>query len=175
MQTVWWEMCSNFCFLSHLLVYVLWRYPGLLPVFRTWAPVLQKLIAGAGKFHFSAWQQLCICVSQLWWEWCASPKISCCQAWWSLHVGFQMWNMGPVVLLLLWTIGLAQVKKYKKYAFFHFPQRYVNNFAPLVVLKGPCCCWQSCSINSRDAQLGYERERSVYSSHIHGLPLVSGF
>ncbi|MED6241137.1 hypothetical protein ATANTOWER_031751 [Ataeniobius toweri] len=28
-------------------VYVLWRYPALLPVFRTWAPVLQKLIGGA--------------------------------------------------------------------------------------------------------------------------------
>ncbi|XP_059188695.1 eukaryotic translation initiation factor 2D [Centropristis striata] len=28
-------------------VYVLWRYPALLPVFRTWPPVLQKLIGGA--------------------------------------------------------------------------------------------------------------------------------
>ncbi|KAM4737281.1 eukaryotic translation initiation factor 2D [Anableps anableps] len=28
-------------------VYVLWRLPSLLPVFRTWAPVLQKLIGGA--------------------------------------------------------------------------------------------------------------------------------
>ncbi|XP_047237843.1 eukaryotic translation initiation factor 2D isoform X1 [Girardinichthys multiradiatus] len=28
-------------------VYVLWCYPALLPVFRTWAPVLQKLIGGA--------------------------------------------------------------------------------------------------------------------------------
>ncbi|XP_037539876.1 eukaryotic translation initiation factor 2D [Nematolebias whitei] len=28
-------------------VYVLWRRPTLLPVFRTWAPVLQKLIGGA--------------------------------------------------------------------------------------------------------------------------------
>nr|XP_046253557.1 eukaryotic translation initiation factor 2D isoform X2 [Scatophagus argus] len=28
-------------------VYVLWRYPGLLPTFRTWPPVLQKLIGGA--------------------------------------------------------------------------------------------------------------------------------
>uniref|UniRef100_A0A3B3UT76 Eukaryotic translation initiation factor 2D n=1 Tax=Poecilia latipinna TaxID=48699 RepID=A0A3B3UT76_9TELE len=28
-------------------VYVLWRHPSLLPVFRTWAPVLQKLIGGA--------------------------------------------------------------------------------------------------------------------------------
>uniref|UniRef100_A0A8D3D8Z7 Eukaryotic translation initiation factor 2D n=1 Tax=Scophthalmus maximus TaxID=52904 RepID=A0A8D3D8Z7_SCOMX len=28
-------------------VYVLWRYPALLPTFRTWPPVLQKLIGGA--------------------------------------------------------------------------------------------------------------------------------
>ncbi|XP_070765954.1 eukaryotic translation initiation factor 2D isoform X2 [Enoplosus armatus] len=28
-------------------VYVLWRYPALLPTFRTWSPVLQKLIGGA--------------------------------------------------------------------------------------------------------------------------------
>uniref|UniRef100_A0A671XDN3 Eukaryotic translation initiation factor 2D n=1 Tax=Sparus aurata TaxID=8175 RepID=A0A671XDN3_SPAAU len=28
-------------------VYVLWRYPNLLPTFRTWTPVLQKLIGGA--------------------------------------------------------------------------------------------------------------------------------
>uniref|UniRef100_UPI0037E8580A eukaryotic translation initiation factor 2D n=1 Tax=Semicossyphus pulcher TaxID=241346 RepID=UPI0037E8580A len=28
-------------------VYVLWRYPALLPAFRTWSPVLQKLIGGA--------------------------------------------------------------------------------------------------------------------------------
>ncbi|XP_042347858.1 eukaryotic translation initiation factor 2D [Plectropomus leopardus] len=28
-------------------VYVLWRYPALLPAFRTWPPVLQKLIGGA--------------------------------------------------------------------------------------------------------------------------------
>ncbi|XP_044067813.1 eukaryotic translation initiation factor 2D [Siniperca chuatsi] len=28
-------------------VYVLWRYPTLLPTFRTWPPVLQKLIGGA--------------------------------------------------------------------------------------------------------------------------------
>ncbi|XP_028265867.1 eukaryotic translation initiation factor 2D [Parambassis ranga] len=28
-------------------VYVLWRYPSLLPTFRTWHPVLQKLIGGA--------------------------------------------------------------------------------------------------------------------------------
>ncbi|XP_041860796.1 eukaryotic translation initiation factor 2D [Melanotaenia boesemani] len=28
-------------------VYLLWRYPSLLPVFRTWSPVLQKLIGGA--------------------------------------------------------------------------------------------------------------------------------
>ncbi|XP_013871812.1 eukaryotic translation initiation factor 2D [Austrofundulus limnaeus] len=31
----------------HPTVYVLWRRPTLLPVFRTWAPVLQKLIGGA--------------------------------------------------------------------------------------------------------------------------------
>uniref|UniRef100_A0A665T0C4 Eukaryotic translation initiation factor 2D n=1 Tax=Echeneis naucrates TaxID=173247 RepID=A0A665T0C4_ECHNA len=29
-------------------VYVLWRYPALLPTFKTWPPVLQKLIGGAG-------------------------------------------------------------------------------------------------------------------------------
>uniref|UniRef100_H3DKM1 Eukaryotic translation initiation factor 2D n=1 Tax=Tetraodon nigroviridis TaxID=99883 RepID=H3DKM1_TETNG len=28
-------------------VYALWRYPALLPVFRTWPPVIQKLIGGA--------------------------------------------------------------------------------------------------------------------------------
>ncbi|XP_029362104.1 eukaryotic translation initiation factor 2D isoform X1 [Echeneis naucrates] len=28
-------------------VYVLWRYPALLPTFKTWPPVLQKLIGGA--------------------------------------------------------------------------------------------------------------------------------
>uniref|UniRef100_A0A8C2X1B2 Eukaryotic translation initiation factor 2D n=1 Tax=Cyclopterus lumpus TaxID=8103 RepID=A0A8C2X1B2_CYCLU len=28
-------------------VYVLWRYPALLPTFRTWPPVLQKLVGGA--------------------------------------------------------------------------------------------------------------------------------
>uniref|UniRef100_A0A3P8SVB3 Eukaryotic translation initiation factor 2D n=1 Tax=Amphiprion percula TaxID=161767 RepID=A0A3P8SVB3_AMPPE len=28
-------------------VYVLWRYPNLLPTFRTWPPVLEKLIGGA--------------------------------------------------------------------------------------------------------------------------------
>ncbi|XP_078806642.1 eukaryotic translation initiation factor 2D isoform X2 [Oryzias latipes] len=28
-------------------VYLLWRYPALLPVFQTWPPVLQKLIGGA--------------------------------------------------------------------------------------------------------------------------------
>lgn len=28
-------------------VYLLWRYPALLPAFRTWSPVLQKLIGGA--------------------------------------------------------------------------------------------------------------------------------
>ncbi|XP_034733374.1 eukaryotic translation initiation factor 2D [Etheostoma cragini] len=28
-------------------VYVLWRYPAILPTFRTWPPVLQKLIGGA--------------------------------------------------------------------------------------------------------------------------------
>uniref|UniRef100_A0A672HXQ9 Uncharacterized protein n=1 Tax=Salarias fasciatus TaxID=181472 RepID=A0A672HXQ9_SALFA len=28
-------------------VYLLWRYPDLLPTFRTWSPVLQKLIGGA--------------------------------------------------------------------------------------------------------------------------------
>uniref|UniRef100_A0A4W6EJ44 Eukaryotic translation initiation factor 2D n=1 Tax=Lates calcarifer TaxID=8187 RepID=A0A4W6EJ44_LATCA len=28
-------------------VYVLWRYPALLPTFRTWPPVLQKMIGGA--------------------------------------------------------------------------------------------------------------------------------
>ncbi|XP_019123305.1 eukaryotic translation initiation factor 2D [Larimichthys crocea] len=28
-------------------VYVLWRYPALLPTFKTWSPVLQKLIGGA--------------------------------------------------------------------------------------------------------------------------------
>ncbi|XP_035512069.1 eukaryotic translation initiation factor 2D [Morone saxatilis] len=28
-------------------VYVLWRYPALLPKFRTWPPVLQKLVGGA--------------------------------------------------------------------------------------------------------------------------------
>ncbi|XP_008302855.1 eukaryotic translation initiation factor 2D [Stegastes partitus] len=28
-------------------VYVLWRYPNLVPTFRTWPPVLQKLIGGA--------------------------------------------------------------------------------------------------------------------------------
>ncbi|XP_071332657.1 eukaryotic translation initiation factor 2D [Trachinotus anak] len=31
----------------HPTVYVLWRYPALLPAFRTWPPVLQKLIGGA--------------------------------------------------------------------------------------------------------------------------------
>ncbi|XP_040007517.1 eukaryotic translation initiation factor 2D [Xiphias gladius] len=31
----------------HPTVYVLWRYPALLPTFRTWPPVLQKLIGGA--------------------------------------------------------------------------------------------------------------------------------
>ncbi|KAM3617565.1 uncharacterized protein V6R79_008231 [Siganus canaliculatus] len=31
----------------HPTVYVLWRYPSLLPTFKTWAPVLQKLIGGA--------------------------------------------------------------------------------------------------------------------------------
>ncbi|XP_053281457.1 eukaryotic translation initiation factor 2D [Pleuronectes platessa] len=28
-------------------VYVLWRYPALLPTFKTWSPVIQKLIGGA--------------------------------------------------------------------------------------------------------------------------------
>nr|XP_019951500.1 PREDICTED: eukaryotic translation initiation factor 2D [Paralichthys olivaceus] len=31
----------------HPTVYVLWRYPALLPTFKTWSPVLQKLIGGA--------------------------------------------------------------------------------------------------------------------------------
>ncbi|KAM6924555.1 eukaryotic translation initiation factor 2D [Xenentodon cancila] len=31
----------------HPTVYVLWRHPALLPVFRTWPPVLQKLVGGA--------------------------------------------------------------------------------------------------------------------------------
>lgn len=29
-------------------MYALWRYPALLPIFRTWPPVIQKLLGGAG-------------------------------------------------------------------------------------------------------------------------------
>lgn len=46
-------LLSNFFFfLSYLLVYVLWRYPALLPAFKTWPPVLQKLTGGAGMLFF---------------------------------------------------------------------------------------------------------------------------
>lgn len=38
--------------LSYFLVYVLWRYPALLPTFKTWPLVLQKLAGGAGGLSF---------------------------------------------------------------------------------------------------------------------------
>lgn len=55
-------LLSNFFFLSYLLVYVLWRYPALLPAFKTWPPVLQKLTGGAGMlFFFEVGDQWIVC------------------------------------------------------------------------------------------------------------------
>lgn len=45
------ELILPIFFFSSVLsfsVYVLWRYPSVLPTFRTWPPVVQKLIGGAG-------------------------------------------------------------------------------------------------------------------------------
>lgn len=33
-------------------MYALWRYPALLPIFRTWPPVIQKLLGGAGTIFY---------------------------------------------------------------------------------------------------------------------------
>lgn len=38
--------------LWYISVYMLWRFPAALPTFRTWPPVLQKLIGGAGMLLF---------------------------------------------------------------------------------------------------------------------------
>lgn len=38
--------------LGYVSVYALWRYPALLPIFRTWPPVIQKLIGGAGTIIY---------------------------------------------------------------------------------------------------------------------------
>ena len=56
-----------------LIVYTLWKFPGLLPVFTTWPDVLNKISSGAGKVQYHMLQcnyfikhvQVCSCFISL--------------------------------------------------------------------------------------------------------------